>query len=186
MAGVDWKSVVGTVAPTIATALGGPLAGLATAAIAGVFGLGDDTTEAQLAAAVGKASPDALLELKKADQNFAVRLRELDVDIERIAMSDRVSARERETNTGDKWTPRLLAWVTLIAFFACVYFVLNGQLSGLDAAQMGIVGGIIGYASAKADTVIAYYFGSSSETAEKNQMLFNSTPVSSRRGEKGE
>ena len=25
----DWKSVVGTVAPTIATALGGPLAGVA-------------------------------------------------------------------------------------------------------------------------------------------------------------
>ena len=41
----DWKSVVGTVAPTIATALGGPLAGVAVSSLAAAFGLSSDADD---------------------------------------------------------------------------------------------------------------------------------------------
>ena len=77
----DWKSIVRTVAPVLGTAIGGPLGGLATRTIAGAL-LGDENaTEDQIAAAVQSASPDQLLALKKADEEFKVRMKELDIDI---------------------------------------------------------------------------------------------------------
>lgn len=176
----DWKSVVGTVAPTIAAALGGPLAGLATAAIAGAFGLGDGASEEQIALAVGKASPEHLLALKKADQEFTVRLRELDIDLERLVMADRASARSRETSTGDYWTPRTLAACAVFTFAGCVVFVFWLALSGtggIDPLVMGLVGSMTGYASAKAELVYSYYFGSSAGSESKDALLYKSTPT---------
>lgn len=158
----DWKSIVGTVAPAIATALGGPLAGLGVAAVGKALGLGDGASEEDVAAAVGKASPEQLLALKKANLEFQARMKELDVDLARIAMSDRTSARRREAVTGDSWTPRLLAVLVVGLFGFCVWWAFTGNVAAMGAAQIGIIGGVIGYASAKADTVVGYYFGSSS------------------------
>lgn len=88
----DWKSIVGTVAPAIATALGGPLAGLGVAAVGKALGLGDGASEDEVSAAVLKASPEQLLSVKKAELEFTARMKELDVDLERIAVADRHSA----------------------------------------------------------------------------------------------
>ena len=167
----DWKSIVGTVAPTIATALGGPLAGLAVKAIAGIFGLGDGATDEEVARAVQGATPEQLLALKKADQEFAVRMRELDVDLERIAASDRDSARVRESRVLDM-TPKVLATIIIAGFLAAAYMVLAGQVEGLkDPITAALVGSVIGYVSAKADQVVAYYFGSSASSAKKDETI---------------
>lgn len=156
-----WKDIVSTVAPAIATALGGPLAGLGVAAVGKALGLGDGAGEEDVAAAVLKASPEQLLSVKKAELEFTARMKELDVDLERIAVADRQSARRREAATGDSWTPRLLAVLVLAMFGGCVCWAFTGNVAAMDAAQIGIIGGVIGYASAKADTVVGYYFGSS-------------------------
>ena len=89
-------NLVRTVAPTIATAVGGPLAGMATRAISEALLGKPDGTEEELAQAAANATPEQLLALKKAEQDFAVRMRELDIDLERIANEDRNSARDRE------------------------------------------------------------------------------------------
>jgi hypothetical protein len=167
----DWKSIVGTVAPTIATALGGPLAGLATKAIMGAVGLGDGATDAEIAKAVVGASPEQLLALKRADLDFAVKMRELDVDLERIASSDRDSARRRESVVKDM-APKVLAAVIVLGFLATVFMVLGGQVEGLkDPLTATVVGTLIGYVSAKADQVVSYYFGSSASSAKKDDTI---------------
>lgn len=172
----DWKSIVGTVAPTIATALGGPLAGMATKAIAGALGLSEDTDDDAVATAVANATPDQLLALKQADQTFAVRMRELDIDLERIAAGDRDSARKRETATGD-WTPKVLAFVIIGGFFAVVAYVLGKGLNDMDAAAAAFAGTLVGYVSAKAEQVVSYYFGSSSGSDKKNLLLAQAPAV---------
>lgn len=161
---MDWKSVVGAVAPAIATALGGPLAGIGVSAIGKALGLGEGATEGDVAKAVLKASPEQLMEIKKAEHEFTARMKELDVDLERIQMADRASARKREATTGDSWTPRLLAVLVIGLFGFCVWWAFSGDVGAMNAAQIGIIGGVIGYASAKADTVVGYYFGSSAST----------------------
>ena len=89
----NWKSIVGTVAPALATALGGPLAGMATAAIAKACGLGDGASQEDVMAAVQNMTPEQLAALKQAEFEFKSRMKELDVDLVRIAAADRDSAK---------------------------------------------------------------------------------------------
>jgi len=169
---VDWKDVIGAVAPTIATALGGPLAGAAVKTLSNVLLGHENGSEGDLAAAIGTASPDVLAQIKKAEADFQVRMRELEIDVDRIAAADRDSARRRESSTGDFWTPRIIGGATLLAFIWSVWAVLSGYVQGLtDPAVVGIIGTLIGYVSAKADQVVSYYFGSSSGSKEKTAAM---------------
>jgi len=47
-----------------------------------------DGSEVELLQAAERATPEQLLALKKAEQDFAVQMRELDIDLERIANSE--------------------------------------------------------------------------------------------------
>lgn len=164
------KSVVGTVAPTVATALGGPLAGMAVSAIGEALGLSNDE---DIQKVLQNPTPEQLLAIKEAEQKFIVNMCKLEIDVERIHAEDRNSARKREVSTGDIWTPRILAAATMLSFFACIYFVFSDAVSGVSPEIMGLIGGIIGYASSKADMVISYYFGSSSESDAKSALLLH-------------
>jgi hypothetical protein len=169
---VDWKDVIGAVAPTIATALGGPLAGAAVKTLSNVLLGHENGSESDLSAAIGTASPDTLAQIKKAEADFQVRMRELEIDVDRISAADRDSARKRESSTGDFWTPRVIGGLTLLAFIWSVWAVLSGYVQGLtDPAIVGIIGTLIGYVSAKADQVVSYYFGSSSGSRDKTQAM---------------
>lgn len=168
----DWKNVVGSVAPTLAAALGGPLAGVAVSAISKTLLGKSGGSEAEIAAAISNGGADTLLKLKELDKQFEVRMRELDIDLEKIAQIDRASAREREVKSGDRWTPRILAAVIIGGFLGTVYMVLAGYVDGLrDPVIAGVMGTLIGYVSAKADQVVSYYFGSSSGSAAKTDLL---------------
>lgn len=168
----DWKHLVAAVAPSLATALGGPLAGLAVKTLSNVLLDKENGTEAEIGAALQGATGDQLVRLREADNSFAVQMKALDVDLERINSLDRDSARKRETNTGDVWTPRIIGFLTLGGFLWAVFYVLSGQVQGLtDPVSVGMIGTLIGYISAKADQVVSYYFGSSAGSAKKTEAL---------------
>jgi hypothetical protein len=144
---------------------------MAMQAVASALGLPTDSSEKDVAKAMASATPDQLLKLKQADQDFAVRMRELDIDLEKIAASDRDSARRREAQVRD-WMPRVLAFVVVAGFMATVFLVLLGLVDGMkDPLMATTVGTLIGFVSAKAEQVIAYYFGSSSSSQQKTQLL---------------
>lgn len=155
----NWKSIVGTVAPALATALGGPLAGMATAAIAKACGLGDGASQEDVMAAVQNMTPEQLAALKQAEFEFKARMKELDVDLVRIAAADRDSARQREVYAKDSWTPRILA-----ALFIGSTIFLEGWvlLQGYPGTIPGeIVGRILGTMDTASTLILSYYFGSS-------------------------
>lgn len=168
----DWRAVVGAVAPTLATALGGPLAGAAVSALSSAVLGRPDGKEQDVAAAVLHGGDEVLLQIRQAELAFQTRMRELDIDLERVHQADRASARLRETGSGDNWTPRVLAGVIVAGFLGTVYYVLSGRVEGLkDPMVAGLVGTLIGYVSAKADQVISYYFGSSAGSKEKTALI---------------
>ncbi|QQR69868.1 MAG: hypothetical protein IPI58_04275 [Alphaproteobacteria bacterium] len=171
----DWQSLVRTVAPALGAALGGPLGGLAARTITGVL-LGEETQDEQaLSQALQTASPDQLLALKKADQDFAVHLREMDVDIERIAAQDRDSARKRESDVRDR-VPGFLAFLVVAGFFGVLACLLAyGTPSQGGEALLVILGALSsGFAA-----VLAYYFGSSAGSKQKTDLLAQS-PIARR------
>jgi len=167
----DWKATLATVAPGLATALGGPLAGMATKAILDALGMADGATASDLAAAVQGATPEQMLALKQADQQFAIQMRELDVDVERVSAGDRDSARKREAIVLG-WSNPVLAALVVGGFMTTVFMVISGHVEGLkDPLTSGLIGTLIGYVSAKADQVIAYYFGSTATSRHKDATI---------------
>jgi hypothetical protein len=161
---MDWLK---TVLPTVATALGGPLAGVAVNFIADKLGLEEKTVEA-VQAAISGASPEQLVQLKQIDADLQKYFAGLGIKLEEIAAADRASARDREAKTGDTLTPRLLAVGVTIGFFGVLgYLLVSGKpASGGDAllVMLGALGGA--WAS-----IVAYYFGSSAGSAEKSALL---------------
>ena len=165
---MDWKKTLATVAPTLATALGGPLAGMAVNIAAQALGV--DNTEDSISAALATGNPDVLLKLKNAENNFKVELKKLDIESEKIAQLDRVSAREREAKVGDKVVP-FLAVLTLSLFAYIVFYIMTHGFSGIPTEMVGIVGILIGQVGAKLEQVYNYYFGSSAGSRRKNDIL---------------
>jgi hypothetical protein len=160
----DALATLGQIAPGIATALGGPVAGLAVQAITSALGLPADATKDDALKAVVGATPEQLLALKQADQQFAIRMRELDIDLDKMAVTDRDSARRREVDAHDSWTPRLLAGAVIVGYAAVQWFILGHVV---DQSMREIVLRSMGTLDAALGLVLAYYFGSANKGASR-------------------
>lgn len=171
--GASWKDIIKTVAPALATALGGPAAGLATRAIAGAILGKPDATDAELDAAFVGASPDKLIEyrlaLHTADLAFARDMEEFGFKRDEIEGQDRANAREREKVTHDWVTPALALAVTTI-FFATLgglFFVrIPTENRDVLIQAVGTIGSVWG-------VVVAYYFGTSFGSRAKDKTIGN-------------
>jgi len=160
----DWKGTLAKVAPAIATAIGGPFAGVATKIAADALGI--EATPEALEQAVMSGDPDILLKLKQANHDFLLKMRELDIRESQLEYSDRQDAREREEKLGGSFVTALGSLI-LIGFFAMVYYVLSGG-AVVDSV---LAGTLIGYVSAKAEQVTSYFYGSSRGSKEKTKAM---------------
>ena len=78
------------IAPTVATALGGPLAGLAVEAVSKAIGVSPDDTQKLLDS--GKLSADQIAQVKLAELDLQKQAQSLGLDFEKLATDDRKSA----------------------------------------------------------------------------------------------
>jgi hypothetical protein len=172
----DWKALVKSIAPTIGTALGGPLGGVAGLALTKALGISDDSAkdDAVMATAIQGANPEQLLTLKKADQDFALQMQKLGFQnieaLEAIAAGDRANAREREIKTQD-WTPKALGIAITLGFFGLLYFLLRHEPPAGSRDILNIMLGSLGSAWIG---VVSYYFGSSAGSARKTELMATS------------
>jgi membrane-bound ClpP family serine protease len=159
--------LLGQVAPTIATALGGPLAGVAVKTLSNALFGHEDATEAQISDAMASATPDQLAAIKKIDADFKVQMKSLDIDLERIAAGDRDSARQMQRETKD-WVPKVLAIVITLGFFGIlIWMLLNGMpQTGTEALLM-----MLGALGTAWTGVVNFYYGSSAGSKAKNDLL---------------
>lgn len=162
----NWKSVVSTVAPALGTALGSPLAGLAVKAICDSFGTTSGTDE-DLAKAIAGATPEDLLKLKQAGQAFAIQMKTLEVDLEKLQLADVDSARKREMAVLDH-TNRNMAYAYTLGFFGLLSMVMVNGVKPEIETMMNVLIGILAAAQA---SIMGYYFGSSKGSDDKNKLL---------------
>lgn len=164
----DWKSIVGTVAPMLGTALGGPLVGQATRVMMDKFGI---TDESELPAFIAGADPATLLELKRLDVEFETTMAELGITREQIAAEDRDSARDRQVEMRD-WTPNVLGAVIVVGFFATlVLFAKHSNV--INESAMPVINIMIGALGAMTVQVTNYFFGSSAGSKRKTSLMGN-------------
>lgn len=163
---MDWLK---TIAPTIATAMGGPLAGMAVDAIGNALGMKDATKEqVKDLLASGTLTSDQMASIKQADASLKVRMKELEIDMEKVHAGDRNSAREMAAKTGDVWTPRVMALVVFIVWGAVNYKLFNGTI---NSDMRELVARALGTLDAVLMAVIYYYYGSSSSSAAKTEAM---------------
>ena len=159
--------ILATLAPTVASVMGGPLAGMATSALINAMGLAPETSKEELMKAVAGATPEQLIKLKQVEAQLILDLKKLDVDVERLQVENTKDARAREVATKD-WTPRILAGL-IIGLYIGVQFYLLGFV--LDDRQVNIVMRSLGTLDAAVGLVLGYYFGSSVGSANKTDQL---------------
>jgi hypothetical protein len=173
---MDWIKLVSTVAPWIGTALGGPLGGMAVEAAANALGLTDKTVDSVKQALAG-VTPDQMLALKKADQDFALSMQALGfkqvTDLEAIAAGDRDSARRMQTAKPSP-VPALLTCFVVGAFTATLVLLLKFDV---PATNRDIVVYMIGQLSGGFTSALAFWLGTTRDSGRKTELLAQSTPT---------
>jgi hypothetical protein len=164
---MDWKKLVGAVAPALATALGGPLAGVAVKEIGSKLLGKPDADEAAVAAAVAGATPADLIKLKELDHAFAAQMAEAGIKLEEIEAADRANARARQIATKD-WVPSALAITVITSFLALLYLMSIHQMPEANRSTFDI---LLGMLAGAVTSVFSYYFGSSKGSRDKDAVI---------------
>ena len=159
--------LLGQVAPSIATALGGPLAGVAVRTLSNALFGHEDASEQQVSEALSNATPDQLAAIKKIDADFKVQMKSLDIDLERIAAGDRDSARQMQMSTKDS-TPKILAYFITFGFFGALVWIL---VFGIPKTGTEVILMMLGSLSTSWTGVVQFYYGSSAGSKAKTDAL---------------
>lgn len=165
---MDWLKQI---APTIATAFGGPLAGMAVSAISKAIGVEPDKVQDMISS--NKLSAEQIAQLKVAEIELQKQAQELGLNFEKLAVDDRKSAREMQAATRSMVPPMLAAIVT-VGFFSILAGMMFGRVSVADNTALTMMLGSLGTAWTG---IIAYYFGSSAGSQAKTDLLSKAPPI---------
>lgn len=159
--------IIATVAPTLATALGGPLAGVATRTIADQLMGKPDASFEEVEKAIAEASGQDMVRLKEIEAKFAAEMKQAGVELERVAAMDRDSARARQVQMRD-WTPTLLGLTIILGFFGVLAWIFHYGLPEKGGEVLLIM---VGALSAMTNQISNYFFGSSAGSKSKETII---------------
>lgn len=145
-----------SLAPTIASAAGGPMAGMAVRMAAQKLGVPDAT--ANEIEDIIEREPEKAVLLKEADTEFKDRIREMEIDLDsfKSELEDRKHARETFKND---WTPKVFGILALLLYGA---YVLTVTIMPHDQNDETIISLVLGQLSGILGTMAAFWFSGSS------------------------
>lgn len=165
---MDWLSTIKTVAPTVAAALGGPLAGEAVTALIGIVG-GAGQEDVRKAIESGRLTAEQISQLRQLELQFQENERERGFRYAELAFKDRDSARQANVAGG---TQKALFWLSVVLLVLCLGTEVAVLVKGLPQGTSElVVGRVLGLLDAIAMTVLAYWYGTSSSSAVKTDLL---------------
>jgi hypothetical protein len=174
----DWKSLVKTIAPGIASVFGTPLAGMGVTALLDAI-LPTDAAkptnpEAYLAKALQSVNPEMLLKIKTADQAFALEMKKLDIDVMKLAQQNTDGARtlKMEWLKSNKFDYEpILAFLVVAAFGYSEYWVFaNAPTAALSTDMSMMVGRMLGIIDSAFMLLLTFRWGSSSSSERKTEL----------------
>jgi len=152
------------IAPTIATAMGGPLAGMAVSAISKAIGVEPEKVGDLISN--NKLTAEQIAQVKIAEIELQKQAQELGLNFEKLSVEDRKSAREMQAATRSIVPPALAAIVT-VGFFGILVMMLLGKVDSNNPAILMMLGSL----GTAWTGIIAYYFGSSAGSQAKTDLL---------------
>lgn len=167
------NDILKALAPTLASAVLGPLGGVAVAAIGKVLGIDSATTESvSKAFQDGKITPDQLAELKKLELQYQNEEKERGFKYSELEFKDHDSARQMQISTHST-TPAVLTYMITCGFFGVLGWMLYDP-NVVNSPPLLIMLGSLGTAWTAA---CAFWFGTTYGSGRKNVMLAQSTPL---------
>lgn len=167
---MNWLDTLKTLAPTVAVALGGPLAGAALSALGGVLGVSEPTQDAIAKVfSDGQLTPEALAKIRELELQYQNDEKERGFRYAELVYKDKDSARVNNTAGGIQgrlFYLSLLLLVMTLGAEGAVLFI--GYPPGIPEV---VVGRILGLADSIALMVLSYYYGTSSGSAQKTELL---------------
>jgi|TARA_B000000475_G_scaffold7699_1_gene7072 hypothetical protein len=147
-----------SLAPTIASSAGGPMAGMAVKMVAKKLNMPENTTANEIEDLIEREPEKAVL-VKQADKDFSNRIKEMEIDLEsfKTEVEDRKSARE---SFSTDWTPKVFSILALALYGSYVMVVTlfehSQQSETVISLVLGQLSGILG-------TAAAFFYGGSNK-----------------------
>jgi hypothetical protein len=159
---MDWLKQI---APTIATALGGPLAGMAVSAISKAIGVEPDQVQDMISN--NKLSAEQIAQIKIAEIELQKQGQELGLNFEKLAVENVKDARDMQKQTRSI-VPALLTCITVIGFFTLLIGAAANvfTLAGSDVLML-----LLGVLARETASVYNFWLGSSDGSRQKTEIL---------------
>jgi len=171
---MDLGSILKSLAPTVASALLGPLGGVAVGALGNIFGVSDTTTSklSDLLQA-GQMTPEQIGKIKELELQYQAEEKERGFKYAELAFQDRDSARKANVAGGVQgylfWMSMALLAVTLGSEMFVLFKGYPPEIPEI------VVGRVLGLMDAVAMLVLSYWFGTTNGSSQKTDLLANST-----------
>ena len=162
---MDWLKMI---APTLATAIGGPFGAMAYGVVAKVMNITPE--DAQKTIETGKLTAEQIAAVQLAEVELKARAQELGLDFAKVAADDRKSAREMQSTTRS-FMPPVLGLMITVGFFGILGGLMFGIVKTSDALML-----MLGSLGTAWTGIVAFYFGSSAGSQAKDDLLHKSSP----------
>lgn len=165
-----------TIAPTVASALLGPLGGVAVSALGSILGV-SEPTQKQIAEAIsdGKLTPEQISQIRELELKYQNDEKERGFRYAELEFKDRDSARRANVEGG---VQKHMFWMSILLLFMTlgseVWIIFKGYPStGIPDV---VVGRILGLMDAVCMMVLTYWYGTTSGSLAKTNLLAQSAP----------
>jgi hypothetical protein len=164
---MDWSTTLRALAPTVASALLGPLGGIAVAAIGNAIGV-DSPTQDKIAKAftAGQLTPEALEKIKLLELQFQNDEAERGFKYSELEFKNADSARQMQIATHSRM-PAVLTGMVTVGFFGILSLMFfHPELRGNEIVMV-----MVGQLSAVWAGCVSFYTGTTFGSANKNALL---------------
>lgn len=167
---MDFLTTLKALAPTVASAVLGPLGPVAIAAIGSVLGV-SDATQQKLSEAlkVNGLTPEQITEIKRLELEYQNNEAERGFKYAELEFKDRDSARNANTVGG---VQKHIFYLTCLLLTFCIGTEIAVMVLGLPVQVEAVVAGrILGLLDSITLLVLTYHYGSSSSSKSKTELL---------------
>ena len=164
---MNWLDTLKSLAPTVATALGGPLAGAAVTALGSILGV-PDATQDKIANMFkdGQLTAEHLADIRRLELQYQNEEKERGFKYAELSFKDTDSARNMQIATHSKMPAVLTIMVTMGFFFVLSQLFFHPELKGNEIVLM-----MVGQLSAVWASSMAFYLGTTYSSAGKTALL---------------
>ena len=173
---MDWLATLKTVAPTVASAMFGPLGAIAVATVGELLGLSGATKD-KISEIIqsGQITPEQIGKLRELELEYQNNEKERGFKYAELSFKDRDSARTANVSGG---TQKPLFWLSLLLLSITLgtecMVLFKGYPEGTDPL---VVGRVLGLMDAVAMLVLSYWYGTTNGSAVKTELLSQNVKV---------